>query len=729
MKKWIPILFALSAAAAAEKRPMTFLDVLHFRAVESGTLSLDGKRFAYLVRELDWKAGKRSTDLYLSEAAGAESRRLTYTQGKDERDPEFSPDGQTLGFLSDRESPAPPAAETGRERTGSNHLYLLALAGGEARRISETPNVSSFHFSRDGKWLAFRAGRPDSSRIYLHNLATGLTEALATPETGAGVNWMWSPDSSRIYFTAPDSRDEFERKRMDLKFDVRLVDPPRRAERLWEIRIADKKSRRLTSDGAYTVSRFSVSRDGAWIGFTGGSLDRHWGGLDGAYRSEAYLLEAASGKVERLTSNETPESLPQVSPDGRWVMFSSSQDFTPFRRSMVYVRATGGGEWRRLSGGSEEETGSPAWSRDSRRLYYVNGRGLNQHVFALDLETGAAKQLSDRVGALAATYAAESDQFILTAEGPTHPRDYYLARPEQLGRAAEWRQLSDANPQAAGMALGEYEGVRWKSSDGAMVEGVLVKPLGYQADRRYPLIVQLHGGPAGASINSFSASHGTYAHVFAAGGYAVLQPNYRGSTNYGEKFRMEISGDYFRQAFDDIMTGVDEMIRRGIADPDKLGMMGWSAGGHWSNWTLTHTDRFKAISSGAGAVNWISLYAQTDIQANREFYFKGKPWENWDHYVEVSPLRYIRNAKTPTLIHVGHDDARVPRPQSEELHMALKKLGVPTEFIVYPRMGHGITEPRYQMVKMVSEYNWFEKWINGKAEWLSWKELVESVPK
>ncbi|MGH9662664.1 MAG: alpha/beta hydrolase family protein, partial [Bryobacteraceae bacterium] len=221
----------------------------------------------------------------------------------------------------------------------------------------------------------------------------------------------------------------------------------------------------------------------------------------------------------------------------------------------------------------------------------------------------------------------------------------------------------------------------------------------------------------------------TYVHVFAAGGYAVFQPNYRGSTNYGERFRMEISGDYFRQGYDDIMTGVDELIRRGIADSGKLGMMGWSAGGHWSNWTLTHTDRFKAISSGAGAVNWISMYAQTDVQGNREFYFQGKPWENWDHYVSVSPLKYIKNARTPTLIHVGHDDARVPRPQSEELHMALKKLGVPTEFIVYPRMGHGITEPRYQMVKMVSEYAWFEKWIRGKKEWLSWRELVETVPK
>src|SRR2546427_460212 len=233
--------------------------------------------------------------------------------------------------------------------------------------------------------------------------------------------------------------------------------------------------------------------------------------------------------------------------------------------------------------------------------------------------------------------------------------------------------------------------------------------------------------PVGAYMNSFSGGHGTYVNVFAGSGYAVFQPNYRGSEDYGEKFRVQIAGDYFRQGFDDIMTGVDALIARGIADPAKLGLMGWSAGGHWSNWTLTHTDRFKAISSGAGAMNWISMYAETDIQANREFYFKGQPWDNWEHYVEVSPLRYIKNAKTPTLIHVGEADQRVPKPQSDELHMALKKLGVPVEYIVYPAMPHGLTEPRYQMVKMVAEFNWFEKWIQGKPDWFDWKQLLATL--
>jgi len=338
-------------------------------------------------------------------------------------------------------------------------------------------------------------------------------------------------------------------------------------------------------------------------------------------------------------------------------------------------------------------------------------------------------QLTRNQGAATIQYHHDTSQFVIAYENPQRPRDYYLAKPADLNRRDAWMRLSDGNPEIEKFALGAYETVKWKSSDGEMVEGVLVKPVGFDPKKRYPLIVQLHGGPASAYMLNFSSTYGTYTHVFAAGGYAVFQPNYRGSSNYGEKFRNQISGDYFRQGFDDIMTGVDSLIARGVADPDQLGMMGWSAGGHWSNWTLTHTNRFKAISSGAGAVNWISMYAETDVHPNREFYFQGTPYENWDHYIAMSPLKYIKNAKTPTLIHVGHDDPRVPRPQSEELHMALKKLGVPTEFIVYPKMGHGLSEPRYQMIKMVAEYKWFEKWIRGKPGWLNWKELLDTIPR
>lgn len=694
---------------------MTFLDVLRIRTVENGTLSRDGKWFAYTVSSLDWKAGKRFTELHVTEVATGTRRQLTFTPEKNETDPAFSPDGQWIAFLSDREGNA-------------KQLYLMALGGGEARKISDVAGgVSSFAFSKDGKRIALLAGRADQRQIYLYEMgAEGVAKQARKHETPVSA-MQWAPDSERIYFTAPDTMNAAERRRVELKFDVRIVDAPKAPEHLWEWAVAGGDAKRLTSGGEFSVRSFRVADVGGWISFTGSSPDRHNTDV-ASQQSDAFLFYAPAAKLERLTTNTVREGTPVVSPDGKWVAVTAPDDFRYFRRQRVYLRATSGGEWRKAPAGDwDHEVSQVEWSRDGSKLYFDTGVSTSRHLFAIDAKSGAIQQLTDRPGSLNATYDADTDQVVLTFSDAAHANDYYLAPASAAGQLNRWRRMSDANPQIAEFALGATETVRWKSTDGAMVEGVLVKPIGYEAGKRYPLIVQVHGGPAGATLVGFSGSYGSYHHVFAAGGYMVLAPNYRGSTNYGEKFRAQIAGDYFRQGYEDIMAGVDYLIAQGMVDPDRMGYMGWSAGGHWSNWTLTHTDRFKAISSGAGAMNWISMYAQNDSQFNREHYFAGKPYDNWEHWWAESPLRYIKNAKTPTLIHVGHDDPRVPRPQSEELHMALKKLGVPTEFIVYPRMGHGLTEPRFQMVKMVAEYNWFEKWIKGKEGWFDWKELVDSV--
>ena len=189
-----------------------------------------------------------------------------------------------------------------------------------------------------------------------------------------------------------------------------------------------------------------------------------------------------------------------------------------------------------------------------------------------------------------------------------------------------------------------------------------------------------------------------------------------------------IVGNYFPPGFDDIMTGVDHLIAEGIADPDRMGALGWSAGGHWSNWILTHTDRFKAISSGAGTSNWISMYAQSDVQRNRQFYLGNDlPYDDFDAYWEQSPIRYIRNAKTPTMIHVVEGDPRVPSPQSVELHMALKKIGVPTELFMYPGDSHGIPDPRNQLVKSVSEMAWMDYYVRGMGEKFAWRDVLKTL--
>jgi len=316
--------------------------------------------------------------------------------------------------------------------------------------------------------------------------------------------------------------------------------------------------------------------------------------------------------------------------------------------------------------------------------------------------------------------------FLINYSNASTPSTLFtVASLDQLANRSTWRQLTDVNPQVLSFALGAQEEITWRSTDGQQVGGVLTLPVGYQRGQRYPLIVQIHGGPSSADINAFNAS----IQVYAGDGYAVLRPNYRGSTNYGAAFN-DINGKYFPQGFEDIMAGVDHLIAQGIVDGNRMGAMGWSAGGHWSNWILTHTDRFKAISTGAGAMNWISMYAQTDGQRHRQEYFGGKlPYVDFDAYWDQSPLKYITNAKTPTMIHVVKGDPRVPAPQSAELFMALKQLGVPTEFFMYPGDSHGIPDPRNRMVKAVAEKAWMDYYVRGIGEKYSWHDVRRDLLK
>lgn len=715
---WACVLLVVALAAPAfadEKRAMTFMDVIEMRAVGAGKVSPDGKYVVYTVSIPQWKAGKSFTDLFVAATDGAgRPRQMTFTKEKNETQPQWARDSRTFGFLSDRDSP--------------NQLYLMRVDGGEARKVSDAKDgVHAFAFSRDGRWVAYSAGKPEERQLWLASLESeGAPLQLTHHATPLG-EWAWSSDSSRIFFLAPDSVDKDDEKRQEKKFDVRIMDPVRPPSHLWSVAVGDKSEKRWTSGSAYGVEQFRVSPDCAFIAFRSESPDRHANRLD-RVDSEIYTIELATGAIRRMTSNKVEEGIPNFSPDSKWLMFTAPDEFSYLRNEKLYVVSPRGGALRKLLPEWDHSARSPAWSADSNTIYFLAGMGVDTHLFGVSLADGKLTELSHDRGVVGGPgFDYETRLFLLTFSDPAHPFDYYVARPDTVNDRSHWVRVSRANPQVEQLRLAEYETLRWKSTDGQFVEGNLVYPIGYEKGKRYPLIVQLHGGPAGAYENNFSGSWSTYVHVLAANGYAVFQPNYRGSDNYGERFRMQIAGDYFRQGYDDIISGLDELVARGVADPAKLGMMGWSAGGHWSDWTLTHTDRFRAISTGAGAVDWISMYAQTDIQANREFYFKGKPWENWDHYVEVSPLRYIKNAKTPTLIHVGEADQRVPKPQSDELFMALKKLGVPVEYIVYPGMPHGLTDLRYQMVKMVAEFHWFEKWIKGKPGWFEWKPLLDTL--
>ena len=312
------------------------------------------------------------------------------------------------------------------------------------------------------------------------------------------------------------------------------------------------------------------------------------------------------------------------------------------------------------------------------------------------------------------TLEPAAGRHVLTLRQPDNPGDVWLlgtgagAAPTRVTRVFDY--LGDE------FRLPRQEKVAWTGADGVTVEGLLFYPLDYEDGRRYPLVIQTHGGPQASDKFGFGASRNSI-QVLAALGYVVLQPNYRGSTGYGDAFLRDMVGGYFQNAHLDVIAGADHLIAAGLVDGERMAKMGWSGGGHMTNKVITYTNRFKAAASGAGAANWISMYAQSDTRSQRTPWFGGTPWQvdaPTDLYWEHSPLKYVSNVTTPTIFLVGEDDLRVPMPQSVEMHRALKSLDVPTHLYIAPREGHGWRELRHQLFKMNVELDWFERHVTGR---------------
>lgn len=717
---------ATLGAAQAAKRPMTFLDVQLMKQAGSPALSPDGRFLAYTLSTMNWKDARRSTDIWVvtTDRGAASARQLTYTADKSENSPRWSRDGSFFVFSSNRDAP-----NNGTQQ----QLYVMRPDGGEARKItSATDGVGQFAFTRDGRWLAYSAGKTDEQQVWLLPVAgiESATPVQLTKHATPVRSWQLSFDSRTLVFTAPDTVDKDNKARMEKKFDVKVRNEPAPAEHLWSIDLATKAEKRLTSDAAYSARGFALSKDGKWLGFSATKNDRYARNItEEGINADLYLIDLTSGTIERLTNNaDMGESGLSFSPDGQWIAFSAANDFTYFRDSKVYLRRTAdkGAQWRKLGASYDGGVGIGWWSDDGKTIYYSDGVRATMQLMALDIASDRVTQVTANKATTNVQYDEDAKRYLITYADPKQPSVHFVARSiDDVRDKSKWTQLTNANPQIADWTLGDAEEITWKSKDGKMVGGVLLKPANYQPGRRYPLIVAIHGGPAGADVLGFNGGYGSQ--IYAGQGFAVLMPNYRGSTNYGEAHKMGIVGDYFKKGYEDIITGVDQLIADGLVHPDSMGALGWSAGGHWSNWILVNTQRFKAISTGAGTSNWISMYAQSDVQRNRQNYLGGKlPYDDFEAYWKQSPLKYIKNAKTPTMIHVVDGDPRVPRPQSDELHMALKKLGVPTEYFVYPGMTHGIPDPRNQLLKGVAEMMWMEQWIRGKPKF-QWKDVLKTL--
>ena len=720
--------FTWAGEVSAQQRTFTFMDVQELKRAGSWVPRSDGALMLYTVTTPDWVEASSQSDIHIVSLADgvSSSRRLTFTDEKNETQPTWAPDGSFFVFLSNRDS----------EGSEGNQLYMMRHDGGEAQKVTEAEEgVSGFDFSPDGRWLVYRSGESGQEQLFGISVADlPVGEAGQLTEGEAGIEqWDFSPDGGRIYFVRPDEFDEDEKLRLEEGFTVDVKNATTPLSGLWSLDIVSGTESPMTTSGSYSVDGFTVSPDGRWISFAGGSTERYERNITQArLYTDQYLLEVSSGQVERLTDNyEVGESGLSFSPDSRWIAFTAPDDMERYSmtNSRMYVRAVDDrdGAFRKIGTEFDENIRAGFWSDDASTIYFNAGVTVTTQLHAMDVQTGQVRQLTHERAALSVSRDEDSGVILIGYSDPvTPPTVFTTASVEGVMDRSSWIQLVDANQQLRDVSFGEEVEINWTSTDGKTVGGVLVYPVGYSEGTRYPLIVAIHGGPASADQLRFNGGYN--AQVYAGAGYAVLKPNYRGSTNYGNAHRTDIVGDYFTLGFDDIMTGVDHLIEEGIVDSERMGALGWSAGGHWSNWILTHTDRFKAISSGAGTMNWISMYAQSDVQRNRQFYIGDDfLYENFDPYWDQSPLKYIADAKTPTMVHVVEGDPRVPSPQSVELHMALKKLGVPTELFMYPGRSHGIPDPRNRLVKAVSEMAWMDHYVRGIGDKFEWKQVLETL--
>lgn len=638
---------------------MTLLDVINVPFITDPQLSPDGRTLLFVRSDPDWKADRRITHIWKINADGSGAAQMT--SGADgENTPRWSPDGKSIAFIAKR----------GTEPEAVAQIFLISTAGGEARPL--------------------------------------------TTHATAVMNISWSPDGSEIYFRAADPKPEEQKAKEKAKDDVFMFDENFQQQHLWSVNTLSKAERRVTQ-GNFSVLAYEVSRDGKKIALHRSPSPE----IEDNELGEVWVMDASGGNAKQITHNHVPETGASLSPDGSQVMFLSqaNQKFDTYYNAKIFVAPADGGEARVLMPDLPYEVEKASWSRDGKSIYFLANMGVHAELFQVNVQSRKPEQLTSGKHTIAGwTLSTSANAHVFTSSEMTSPGEVWM----MAAGGAPRKVTSVFEYLTRDFKLPRQEKVEWKGADGATVEGLLYYPLDYKEGQKYPLAVQTHGGPQASDKYGFGGMQ-NYVAVLAAKGYAVLQPNYRGSTGYGDDFMRDMVGHYFRNAHLDVIAGVDYLIKQGIADPDHMVKMGWSGGGHMTNKIITYTDRFKAASAGAGAADWISMYAQSDVRTYRTPWFGGTPWQKdapiaayWDN----SPLKDVWKVKTPTIFLVGQNDVRVPSPQSVEMYRALKSNGVPTHLYIAPREPHGWVELRHVLFKMNAELAWFEKYaMNREYTW------------
>ena len=612
---------------------------------------------------------------------------LTIDQAIDIREPsdlQFSSDGQHVAFTVQE----PPTAA----KTAQRHIWVFDT---QSRRLRQwTGSSKSEHtprWSPDGRTLAFLSDREDTTQIWLIP-ADGGEAAKLTTGKNAIETFRWSPDGSRIAFLAADPRTPDEEKSQKENGEVRVIDVDRKPTRIWTVDIASKTVKAVTS-GPWQFRELEWLPDGKRVLTTGTDrpADEHRG-IERLYR-----VSLADGKVEEILAPRGPFGRIQVSPNGSAVAFVSSPDDGPSAQDL-FVMPLAGRAPKNLTGTTKDRPVlSYQWLDDSE-LGALFHTGFHT---ALETVGGTHRKLvTDDSLDVTAWAASKQGRIVYVGESAAVPPELWV----------DGAAVSHFNDALKSAHLHPAELYRYASFDGGMIEAALYRGAGPSEARPQPLVVLIHGGPAGAWRNRFDA----LTQLLVARGYTVMEPNIRGSVGYGQKFLASNRADWGGGDFKDVMAGVDDLVRRKIADPDRLAIGGWSYGGYMAEWAITQTTRFKAAICGAGMADLATEFGTESHPEGDEWYY-GTPYEDLPGFQKSSPIVYIKNARTPTLILQGEADTTDPISQSQMLYRGLKRYNVPSEFVVYPREPHGLRERNHIADRYRRSLDWIEKYL-GKAD-------------
>ncbi len=662
---WLPLVFVLCAAWPATAAKVTVDDLMRLRSISAVRISPDGQHIAYVVSEASYEKDCYEPVLYLIPAAGGTPVRMTYGTR-----------------IFNQPIPAP-----------------------------------ALRWSPDGTRLSFAAFVNDVPQVVVMGASGGEPRAMTSAKEGV-TTYEWAPDSTRIAYLAPDPAPEEEERRKKEKSYVIEVDRHERPGRIWVQDLAGGSPRAISPPGQFVLS-LSWSPDGSTLAYSAAPMS----GFMAQMNSRIYTIPAAGGEPRAVVGRAGMNTSPQYSPDGQWIAFIS----TDGRAEMMsvwglHVVPAAGGPVKNLSAETGNWVGEFTWNVDSRSILYIPNEGTGQrgeHMFEQPIMrvwlTGRSEVITTGpVVNFSLSLSRDGTLMAYRSVGARNMGDVYVM--EIAGRRTT--RLTEVNPELKGLDLGELKPIRWKSFDGMEIWGLLLTPPGYAPGKRVPLVVYAHGGPIGGfTLGIFPQFMHVVGQVdpypaeaMASAGMAVLFPMPRGGSGYGvEGFRMILhswgEGDYR-----DIMAGVDHLIAQGIADPDRLGVMGGSYGGFMTNWIVTQTGRFQAASTMCSVSDLADLYFLSDAGDFMAEYF-GLPWQTAESYIAHSPITHAAKVTTPLLIQHGENDQRVPIMQAKKFYKALKELKKTVEMEIYPRGGHVIFEPDLQREMMRRNLEWFIRWL------------------